>query len=59
MPNLSNVMRTSIVAVGASRDLFVIGLVRLGAKAEERRVAIFVLSHVVVMLSLNSLVVER
>lgn len=51
----SKVMRTSIVAVGASTDFPFIGFVRFGAKAEERRVAIFVLSHGVVMLSGNSL----
>ena len=50
-PFLSKVMRTSIVAVGASADFFVMGLERLGAKAEERRSEIFSLSQVVVMLS--------
>jgi len=55
-PDLSNVMRTSIVAVGASTDLFFMGFARLGAKNWERRVATFCLSHVVVMLSGNSLI---
>lgn len=54
-PVESKVMRTSIVAVGASTDLPFMGFVRLGAKAEERRVAILVLSQGVVMLSGNSL----
>ena len=54
-PVLSKVMRTSIVAVGASADFFVMGLERLGAKKEERRLEIFCLSHVVVMLSGKSL----
>jgi len=55
-PNLSKVIRTSIVAVGASTDLFFIGFLRFGAKASERRVAILCLSHTVVMLSGKSLV---
>ena len=54
-PVLSKVMSTSIVAVGASADFFVMGLERLGANAEERRLEIFCLSHVVVMLSGKSL----
>lgn len=56
MPVTSKVMRTSIVAVGACEFLdFASGCVRLGAKAEERRVEIFCLSQVVVMLSGKSL----
>lgn len=51
----SKVMSTSIVAVGASTDFLLMGLERLGAKAEERRVAILVLSQGWVMLSGNSL----
>lgn len=43
------------MAVGASADLFFIGFERFGAKAEERRVAIFCLSQAVVMLSGKSL----
>lgn len=50
-------MRTSIVAVGASMDLFFIGLARFGAKAEQRRFVIFCLSHVVVIESGNSLAI--
>lgn len=55
MPDPSNVIRTSIVAVGAEADLLVMAFARLGAKAEESRVAILVLSHVAVILSWNSL----
>jgi len=44
-------MRTSIVAVGASTDLFFMGFARFGAKASERRDAMACLSQVVVMLS--------
>jgi len=54
-PDASKVIRTSIVAVGASADLFFIGFERFGAKAEERRVAIFCLSQAVVILSGKSL----
>jgi hypothetical protein len=55
-PELSKVMRTSIVAVGASTDFFFMGLDRFGANAEERRVVILVLSHSIVIESGNSLV---
>lgn len=52
---MSKVMRTSIVAVGASADFFVMGLERLGANAEDKRLEIFCLSQTVVMLSGKSL----
>ena len=55
MPLLSNVIRTSMVAVGAVVDLDFIGFDRLGANAEERRFEIFCLSQVAVMLSGKSL----
>jgi hypothetical protein len=54
-PDSSKVIRTSIVAVGASAPFDFIGLVRLGAKAALRRAAILALSQVVVMLSWKSL----
>ena len=54
-PERSKVMRTSIVAVGASGDLFFMGLDRFGAKAEERSFVMLVLSHSIVMESGNSL----
>ena len=41
MPDLSNVISTSIVAVGASLPLHVMGLERFGAKAEERQLGDF------------------
>lgn len=44
-----------MVAVGAVVALFFMGLERLGAKAEERREAIFWMSQVAVMLSTKSL----
>jgi hypothetical protein len=49
MPDLSKVMRTSMVAVGCWLPFVFIGFVRFGAKAEDRRAAIFVLSHVLVI----------
>jgi len=52
---LSNVISTSIVAVGASIDFDFKVLARFGAKAEERRPAIFSFDHVVVILSGKSL----
>ena len=54
-PDLSKVIRTSIVAVGASLPLDFIGFERFGANAEERRPAILVLFHVAVILSGKSL----
>lgn len=56
MPVLSNVIRTSIVATGASLFFGVVGFASLGAKAEERSLAIFSLSQAVVMLSGKSLI---
>jgi hypothetical protein len=44
-------MSTSIVAVGASTDLFFIGFARFGAKASESREAMACLSQTAVMLS--------
>jgi hypothetical protein len=55
IPERSKVISTSIVAVGASMDLFFMGFDRFGANADERSVEILVLSHSVVMLSGNSL----
>lgn len=56
MPWASNVMSTSIVAEGWSEEGFLVAdFGRFGAKAEERRLEIFVLSQVVVMESGNSL----
>jgi hypothetical protein len=54
-PVLSNVMSTSIVAVGASVPFDFMGFERFGANAEERRFAILILSQVAVMLSGKSL----
>ena len=48
-------MRTSIVAVGRVEEVGEAGLVRLGAKAEERRVEILAVDQGVVMLSGKSL----
>ena len=55
MPDLSNVIRMSIVAVGCWLPFVFIGFVRFGANAEESRFAIFALSHVVVIESGKSL----
>lgn len=54
-PDLSKVMSTSMVAVGTSFDFDFMGFVSFGAKAEERREAIFWLDQAVVMLSGKSL----
>lgn len=54
-PDLSKVIRTSIVAVGASTPFDFMGLARLGANAALRSEAILTLSQVVVMLSWKSL----
>ena len=56
MPAWSKVMRTSIVAVGFRLPFVFIGFVTFGAKADDRSVAILILSHVVVIESWKSLV---
>ncbi len=55
IPFASKVIRTSIVAVGASVDFELGGLARSRANAEDRRLAMFSFGHVLVMLSGNSL----
>lgn len=55
IPFTSKVIRTSIVAVGASVDFDVKGFDSSGANAEQRRAMILSLDQVVVMLSGKSL----
>ena len=56
IPFASKVMRTSIVAIGASVEFDLGDLARSRANAEDRRLEIFSFGHVVVILSGNSLV---
>ena len=55
IPFASKVMRTSIVAVGASVVFDLGDLARSRANAEDKRLEILSFGHVVVMLSGNSL----
>ena len=58
-PDLSKVMRTSIVAVGASFNFDFMSFERFCAKALERSEAIFWVDQVVVMLSGKSLCIHQ